>query len=63
MVTIDLNKAKEITKEQDYAKRESLLQALDVEFQRALGPDCRYNAIVAERESSTLTLPRWLMLL
>ncbi len=49
MITIDLNKAKEITKARLRKERESLLQALDVEFQRALETGADTSAIVAEK--------------
>lgn len=49
MITIDLNKAKEITKARLRKERESLLQALDVEFQRALETGAATTEIVAEK--------------
>jgi hypothetical protein len=50
MITININKAKEITKEKLRAERASLLQAQDVAFQRALETGEDTSAIVAEKQ-------------
>jgi hypothetical protein len=50
MITINLNKAKEITKDRLRAERSSLLQAQDVAFQRALEEGKNTVAIVAEKQ-------------
>lgn len=50
MITINLDKAKEIKKEQLRAERTSLLQAQDVAFQRALESGSDTAAIVAEKQ-------------
>ena len=50
MITINLNKAKDITKERLRAEREPLLQAQDVAFQRALETGAETAAIVAEKQ-------------
>ncbi len=49
MITIDLGKAKEIAKAKLRKERESALQALDVQFQRALETGEDTKAIVAEK--------------
>ena len=49
-ITINLDKAKEITKQRLRKEREPLLQALDVEFQRALETGADTSAIVAEKQ-------------
>ena len=49
MITIDLNKAKEIAKSRLRKEREALLVALDVQFQRALETGADTSAIVAEK--------------
>jgi hypothetical protein len=49
-VTINLDKAKEITKERLRAEREPLLAAQDVAFQRALESGADTAAIVAEKQ-------------
>jgi hypothetical protein len=49
-ITIDLNKAKEITKDRLRKEREPLLQALDVQFQRALEAGADTSAIVTEKQ-------------
>jgi hypothetical protein len=49
-ITINLNKAKEITKERLREERNSLLQKLDVDFQRALESGADTSAIVAEKQ-------------
>ena len=48
-VTVNLAKAKEITKKRLRAEREPLLQAQDVAFQRALESGADTTAIVAEK--------------
>jgi len=50
MITINLSKAKEITKARLRAEREPLLQAQDVLFQRALESGADTTAIVAEKQ-------------
>lgn len=50
MITINLDKAKEITKQRLRAERESLLAAQDVAFQRALEEGSDTSAIVAEKQ-------------
>ena len=50
MIVINVNKAKEITKERLRAEREPLLQAQDVAFQRALEANADTAAIVAEKQ-------------
>lgn len=50
MITIDLDKAKSITKDRLRAEREPLLAAQDVAFQRALESGSDTTAIVAEKE-------------
>jgi hypothetical protein len=50
MITINLNKAKEIKKDQLRAERAPLLQAQDVAFQRALEEGADTSAIVAEKQ-------------
>lgn len=49
-VTVNLDKAKEITKKRLRAEREPLLQAQDVAFQRALESGADTSAIVAEKQ-------------
>jgi hypothetical protein len=49
-ITINLNKAKDITKDKLRAERAPLLQALDVQFQRALESGSDTAAIVAEKQ-------------
>lgn len=49
-VTVNLAKAKEITKERLRAERAPLLQAQDVAFQRALESGADTSAIVAEKQ-------------
>jgi hypothetical protein len=49
-VTVNLNKAKAITKDRLRAERTPLLQAQDVAFQRALETGADTTAIVAEKE-------------
>lgn len=50
MITINLNKAKEITKYRLREERTPLLQAQDVAFQRALESGEDTSAIVAEKQ-------------
>jgi hypothetical protein len=50
MITINLNKAKEIKKDSLRQDRQELLQALDVQFQRALETGADTSAIVAEKQ-------------
>jgi hypothetical protein len=50
MITINLNKAKDITKERLRVERAPLLQAQDVAFQRALESAADTTAIVAEKQ-------------
>ena len=49
-IIIDINKAKEITKDKLRAEREPLLAAQDVAFQRALESNADTSAIVAEKQ-------------
>ena len=50
MININLNKAKEITKNRLRAERIPLLAAQDVAFQRALEQDLDTTEIVAEKQ-------------
>ena len=50
MIVINLDKAREITKDRLRAEREPLLQAQDVAFQRALEEGADTAAIVAEKQ-------------
>jgi hypothetical protein len=50
MIVINVNKAKEIKKEQLRAERTPLLQAQDVAFQRALEEGADTASIVAEKQ-------------
>jgi hypothetical protein len=50
MITINLDKAKAITKDRLRAERTPLLQAQDVAFQRALEANADTAAIVAEKQ-------------
>jgi hypothetical protein len=50
MIVINLNKAKEITKDRLRAERTPLLQAQDVAFQRAIEEGSDTLAIVAEKQ-------------
>jgi hypothetical protein len=50
MITINLDKAKAITKDRLRAERTPLLQAQDVSFQRALEEGADTTAIVAEKQ-------------
>ena len=49
MITININKAKDITKDRLRAERKPLLEAQDVAFQRALETGADTTAIVAEK--------------
>lgn len=50
MITININKAKEITKERLRSERDPLLKQQDVAFQRALESGADTAAIVAEKQ-------------
>jgi|APSaa5957512576_1039674.scaffolds.fasta_scaffold82365_1 hypothetical protein len=50
MITINQNKAIEITKDAIRANRSSKLEALDVEFQRALETGANTDDIVAQKQ-------------
>ena len=50
MITINLDKAKEITKEKLRSDREPLLLEQDILFQRALETGADTSAIVAEKQ-------------
>ena len=50
MITINFDKAKEITKERLRAERTPLLQEQDVAFQRALESGADTSTIVAEKQ-------------
>ena len=50
MITIDINKAKEIKKEFLRQERKPLLEAQDVAFQRALESGADTTAIVQEKQ-------------
>lgn len=50
MITININKAKDITKQRLRAERAPLLVAQDVAFQRALESNTDTTAIVAEKQ-------------
>jgi len=49
MITVNINKAKDITKDRLRAERKPLLEAQDVAFQRALETSEDTTAIVAEK--------------
>ena len=49
-IIIDINKAKDITKDRLRAERKPLLEAQDVAFQRALESNADTSAIVAEKQ-------------
>jgi uncharacterized protein YdaT len=49
-IIVDINKAKEITKDRLRAERKTLLEAQDVAFQRALESNADTSAIVAEKQ-------------
>jgi hypothetical protein len=50
LITININKAKDITKDRLRQEREPLLLAQDVAFQRALEASADTTAIVAEKQ-------------
>ena len=50
MITINIDKAKDLTKKRLREERESLLVAQDVLFQRALETSADTTAIVAEKQ-------------
>ena len=50
MITVNINKAKDITKERLRAERKPLLEAQDVAFQRALETGEDTTAIVTEKQ-------------
>jgi hypothetical protein len=50
MITINLAKAKEITKDRLRREREPLLTALDIQFQRNLESGTSNAAVVAEKQ-------------
>jgi hypothetical protein len=50
MITVNLDKAKAITKDRLRAERTPLLQAQDVAFQRAIEEGADTSAIVAEKQ-------------
>lgn len=50
MIVINIDKAKEITKERLRAERKPLLEAQDVAFQRALESGADTSAIVTEKQ-------------
>jgi len=50
MITVNLTKAKAITKDRLRAERTPLLQAQDIAFQRALEQGADTSAIVAEKQ-------------
>lgn len=49
-IIIDINKAKDITKDRLRTERKPLLEAQDVAFQRALESNADTSAIVAEKQ-------------
>jgi hypothetical protein len=49
-IIVDINKAKDITKNRLRAERKPLLEAQDVAFQRALESGADTSAIVAEKQ-------------
>lgn len=49
-IQVNINKAKDITKDRLRAEREPLLEAQDVAFQRALESGADTTAIVAEKQ-------------
>jgi hypothetical protein len=49
-IIVDINKAKDITKDRLRAERKPLLEAQDVAFQRALESNADTSAIVAEKQ-------------
>ena len=49
-IQVNINKAKEITKDKLRQKRKPLLESLDVQFQRALETGADTSAIVTEKQ-------------
>jgi len=49
-IIVDINKAKDITKDRLRIERKSLLEVQDVAFQRALESNADTSAIVAEKQ-------------
>jgi hypothetical protein len=49
-IIVDINKAKDITKDRLRQERKPLLEAQDVAFQRALEANADTSAIVAEKQ-------------
>ena len=49
-IIVDINKAKDITKDRLRAERKPLLEAQDVAFQRALESSADTSVIVAEKQ-------------
>ena len=49
-IIVDINKAKDITKDRLRVERKSLLEAQDVAFQRALESGADTSAIIAEKQ-------------
>jgi hypothetical protein len=49
-IIVDINKAKDITKDRLRIERKPLLEAQDVAFQRALESNADTSAIVAEKQ-------------
>jgi hypothetical protein len=49
-IIVDINKAKDITKDRLRAERKPLLEVQDVAFQRALESSADTSAIVAEKQ-------------
>ena len=49
-IIVDINKAKDITKDRLRVERKPLLEAQDVAFQRALESNADTSAIVAEKQ-------------
>jgi uncharacterized protein YdaT len=49
-IIVDINKAKDITKDRLRQERKPLLEAQDVAFQRALESNADTSAIVAEKQ-------------
>jgi hypothetical protein len=49
-ITINMNKAKEITKQRLRYDREPLFQELDIQFQRAIEAQTDTSGIVAEKQ-------------
>ena len=49
-IIVDINKAKDITKDRLRVERKPLLEAQDVAFQRALESGANTSAIIAEKQ-------------